>query len=63
MNDRINELFNQSHTAFNGVVYEFDPEKFAKLIIEECISACQTDRLCKTAGAEDLINKHFGIDL
>lgn len=36
-------------------------EKFAELIIEECISACATDRLGKTVGAEELIKQHFGV--
>lgn len=34
---------------------------YAKLIIEECISACATDRLGRTVGAEELIKQHFGI--
>ena len=37
-------------------------EKFAELIIRECISACATDRLGKTVGAEELIKHHFGIE-
>ena len=39
-----------------------DLEKFAELIVRECISACATDRLGKTAGAEELINQHFGVE-
>jgi len=35
-------------------------EKYAELIIAECISACATDKLGKTASAEDLIKEHFG---
>lgn len=37
-------------------------EKFAVLIITECISACVSDRLGKTVGAEALINARFGIE-
>jgi len=35
-------------------------EDFAQLIMEECISACATDQLGKTASAEELIKLHFG---
>jgi hypothetical protein len=35
-------------------------EKYAELIIQECISACATDALGKTASAEELIKEHFG---
>jgi hypothetical protein len=37
-------------------------EELAKLIIQECISACATDRLGKTVGAEELIKQHFGVE-
>ena len=37
-------------------------EKFAELIIEECISACATNRLGKTVGSEDLIKQRFGVE-
>jgi hypothetical protein len=37
-------------------------EELARLIIQECISACATDRLGKSVGAEDLIRQHFGIE-
>ena len=35
--------------------------KFANLIIAECISACATDTLGRTASAEELIKARFGI--
>lgn len=38
-----------------------DLEKFAMLIVAECVYACATDRLGKTAGVEELIANHFGI--
>lgn len=37
-------------------------EEFAKLIIDECITACATERLGKTAGAAELIKDRFGIE-
>ncbi len=37
-------------------------DMLAMLIVEECIFACATDRLGKTAGAEELIRQHFGIE-
>jgi hypothetical protein len=36
-------------------------QKLAELIINECISTCATDKLGKTASAEDLIKEHFGV--
>ena len=36
-------------------------EEFAKLIIDECITACATERLGKTSGAAELIKERFGI--
>lgn len=41
--------------------YDIFNHKFANLIIQECISACATDRLGKTAGVEELIKERFGI--
>lgn len=71
MNERIGELFrqareevNSSHglsDAFNGIVME----KFAELIIQECIAKCEivVDGGC--GSAEDCveeIKQHFGIE-
>ena len=41
------------------VLWEDDIDRFAELIIEECISACSTSSLGKTTSAEDLIRTHF----
>jgi hypothetical protein len=44
--------------------HHYDPvflAEYTKLIVQECISACATDRLGKTAGAEELIKEHFGV--
>jgi hypothetical protein len=65
MNDRIRDLaLEASVKHIASPVWAFtdaELEKFAQLIIAECISACATDRLGKTASAEELIKKHFGV--
>ena len=74
MNERIQQLSKQAgfiHFASDedcdtpidwSCDYTEELEKFAKLIVRECISACATDRLGKTLGAEELIKKHFGVE-
>ena len=68
MNERIRELMVKSgaydHYEVNEGVDgdELPMVKFAELIIAECISACATDRLGKTASAEESIKKHFGVE-
>jgi hypothetical protein len=54
MNERIRELAEQSETKEIGY-YFFDREKFAELIIQECIDCCgsQADR--------KNIRKRFGL--
>jgi hypothetical protein len=44
-----------------GYIYPIGMEQFAKLIMEECISACATDALGKTKGAEELIRARLGL--
>lgn len=69
MTKRILELKKQAEDYVDGVddglsiehYRQFVDLKFAMLIIEECISACATDRLGKTVGAEELIKQHFGV--
>ena len=66
MNERINELLLEAHRQTKGGIYSGHlsdwTEKFAELIIKECISACATNRLGKTIGAEELIKQHFGVE-
>jgi hypothetical protein len=63
MNNRLKEIAKQASCTIDGMGYgEGDVEQLAKLIIQECISACATDQLGKTASAEDLIKKHFGME-
>jgi hypothetical protein len=54
MNARIQQLMDRSFTDEQGE--RFDPERFAELIVQECINACGSD-----FGTE-LIKKHFGIE-
>lgn len=65
MNERFEQLARQAEAAYipRYDMWQMDSEtvqQFAELIIAECISACATDRLGKTAGAEELINERFG---
>jgi hypothetical protein len=60
---RIKLLAEQANVYYNDDYNDLASlQKFAQLIVRECISACATDRLGKTAGAEELINQHFGVE-
>jgi transcriptional regulator with XRE-family HTH domain len=67
MNDRIAKLASESgfdvskDGKFGNYSTMFKLDKFAELIMAECISACATDRLGKTVSAEELIKQHFGV--
>ncbi len=68
MNELINNLVEKSgiDTVQDGAGYIYhkawpeDLEKFAKLIMEECASACSSSRCGREVSAEDLIKMHFG---
>jgi len=72
MNDRIKKLAEQATTridpsAHDGVCWDFDKEKFAELIVQECIDiiAPYTVRMSRP-GEEYLhpileIKQHFGV--
>ena len=73
MNERIKELAEQaessrleynSYTMMNNRIQEFDKEKFAELIIQECgiaLSPMLRDMVSR-GQAYDLIKQHFGVD-
>jgi hypothetical protein len=67
MNSKIQQLARQAGAEdypTRGVTClygDHEIEKFAQLIIAECISACATSTLGKTQSAESLIQKHLGI--
>ena len=68
MNERIEELAEQS-----GLEYNFDPmtwlkyEKFAQLIVEECVAQCWTVSEMEHKGnviseCSKRMRKHFGVE-
>ena len=65
MNERIQELIKQSGYDSRYCSEDFDPEKFAELIVRECISVAdlpknpsgQWDHL----ESSEVIAKHFGV--
>ncbi len=70
MNDRIKLLAEQATIyidpiANDGVCWDFDKEKFAQLIMQECgvaLSPMLRDMISR-GQAYDLIKKHFGVEL
>ena len=76
MNERIRELFRQASTEpwHPDDVGSFDAEKFAELIVQECIQVIQNksqdvnDKCWNStweAGlwtAEDAVRQHFGVE-
>ena len=67
MNERIKELVKQATTyidptANDGVCWDFDKEKFAELIVQEC--AGRVDWILAEDGRTqgDLIREHFGVE-
>lgn len=62
MNERIKELAEQAETKEIGY-YFFDREKFAELIIYECLSICEElgDKGMDGHYCADKILKHFKI--
>jgi len=61
MNERIRELYRQSHTdGFFGMA--FDPEKFAELIIKECCDIFVELRTRPADLAVLDVKSHFGVE-
>ncbi len=64
MNELIKELADKHGLAWT-LKTPYDEENlrdFTRAIVEECITACATDRLGKTASPEELMYSRFGID-
>ena len=64
MNKRIRELaeqagFNISNDPIDGHDFKYEIEKFAELIVQECIDYCG-ENLSKTVGGA--LKIHFGIE-
>jgi hypothetical protein len=78
MNKRIKLLIEQATTyidpiANDGVCWDFDREKYAKLIVRECLELCQYEsedyddqfdlgRVHQAKEITHLIKKHFGVE-
>lgn len=66
MNKRIKLLAEQATTEESDGFKYFDKEKFAELIVEECIFAI--DEQCSNSDAEGtieaitILQKHFGVE-
>ena len=74
MNERIRQLAEQATTYHNGglgtEIELFDKEKFAELIVGECVAICQDidgeDNIDARSGRQDCaveIKEHFGEEL
>ena len=72
MNERIKELAAKSnfgHMENDNVVYDYRLEKFAELIVKECIAICQDidgeDNIDAKSGRQDCaveIQEYFGVE-
>ncbi len=75
MNERIKELARQAtehdHTTWDSynqkelVYYKFNKEKFAELIIRECMSIterCMDDDTIFALNGAEIIAEHFGVE-
>jgi hypothetical protein len=69
MNERINELLKQSRTEYwTQYTPSYDYEKFAKLIVQECLKIVEPtedsgDEWCVTLkGTAQEIREHFGVE-
>ena len=57
MNERIRELHSQCKVSDEGKLLYFDYERFAELIVRECINATGN-----SAGTGNMIKEHFGVE-
>ena len=57
MNKRIQELYKQAYGYFPCPTGEPETEKFAELIVKECIEISHVGSI-----TEDKIKKHFGVE-
>jgi hypothetical protein len=59
MNERIKELAEQCHHRYSE--HNIDLEKFAELIVRECLDEIQYDD--GATHVDELLPKHFGFEL
>jgi hypothetical protein len=69
MNERIRELAEQATSYNNSDGWLFDKQKFAELIVKECVAICQDtdgeDNIDARSGRQDCaveIKEHFGVE-
>jgi len=68
MNDRIRELYQQAYDSvheFQAGMLVLDPveEKFAELIVRECVGVAVDNGCGDFVDIEHLLLKHFGVEL
>ena len=65
MNERIRQLAEQATTYHNGglgtEIELFDKEKFAELIVGECVSVCENSNYEFGTIFTKMIKEHFGV--
>lgn len=59
MNERIQKLMKQSMVEYQFDL-RFSPEKFAELIVRECMDV--VSRKCASPTAYDALVEHFGVE-
>jgi hypothetical protein len=57
MNAKLQQLMDRSFTDHQGE--QFDPERFAQLIVRECAGIAET---AEPYQSSDLIKQHFGVE-
>jgi hypothetical protein len=66
MNERIKQLAEQceSFGSWNNKTYSFDKEKFAELIVRECMEWCDAHATINGTAQQvrDSIKQHFGVE-
>ena len=62
MNERIRELLEQATECYsNGQERTFDKEKFAELIVEECVKIADHSNVTGKSIIGERIKQHFGV--
>ena len=66
MNERIKELEERSHTRVyqerSGYYMVFDKEKFAELIVRECVGVADHSNVTGKSIIGERIKQHFGVE-
>ena len=60
MNERIKELAEQCHHRYSE--HNIDLEKFAELIVQECMSVVRSRRQICGAISANILKEHFGVE-